>query len=454
MGRILVVDDEKSMRDFLSILLAKEGHSAETAENGVKAVKMLKEDIFDVVITDVKMPRMGGMEVLRAVNEYSPDTMVIMITAYATAETAVEAMKDGAYDYIMKPFKVDEIKLVVRNAVEKRRLREENALLRREVEAGKGMENFIGRSDAMRKVFGLISKVADKNSTVLITGESGTGKELAARALHNLGARKDKPFVYIHCGALPEQLLESELFGHMKGSFTGAVENKEGLFEVAEGGTVFLDEISETTQAFQVKLLHVLQEREFRRVGGTSDIRVDVRVVAATNKDLAGEIKAGNFREDLFYRLNVIPLRMPALRERADDIPLLVEHFLAKCGKAGGRVRVSKDALERLASYHWKGNVRELENVIERACALTDDGDITADCLPAELGRGGLCEGAGPVRLPAEGIDLDAVLDRMEKEYLIQALDISGGSKTEAARLLSLTFPSFRHKLKKHGIDR
>lgn len=454
MARILVVDDEKSMRDFLSIMLVKEGYEAVTAENGVRAVKLLKEDIFDVVITDVKMPRMGGLEVLRAAGEYSPGTLVVMITAYATAETAVEAMKEGAYDYIMKPFKIDEIKLVVKNAVEKRRLREENALLRREVEVEKGLENFIGRSPAMRKVFDLISKVADKNSTVLITGESGTGKELAARALHNLSSRKDKPFVYIHCGALPEHLLESELFGHMKGAFTGSVENKEGLFEVAEGGTVFLDEISETTQAFQVKLLHVLQDREFRRVGGTTDIKVDVRVVAATNRDLGDEIRNGNFREDLFYRLNVIPLRMPALRERTEDIPLLVEHFLAKYGKPGCKARVSREAMDVLMAYNWKGNVRELENIIERACALTDHGEISADSLPVELAREDACPVAAGPAILAGGMDLEAVLDEAEKTYLLKALEMTGGAKTEAARLLALTFPSFRHKLKKHGIDR
>ena len=453
MGRILIVDDEKGMRELLSIMLKKQGHEPVTAENGLKALKLIKEDIFDLVVTDVKMPKAGGLEVLKAVKETSPDTVVIMITAFATAETAVEAMKEGAYDYITKPFKVDEINLIFRNALEKRKLVAENVLLRREVEAGKGFGNFIGRSDAIKKVFDLISKVADKTSTVLITGESGTGKELAARALHNMGSRKERPFVYIHCGALPEQLLESELFGHMKGSFTGAVENKEGLFEVAEGGTVFLDEISETTQTFQVKLLHVMQEREFKRVGGTTDIKVDVRIIAATNRDLAEEIRTGNFREDLFYRLNVIPLTMPPLRERKDDIPLLVDHFLAKFKKAGGAEKVSEDALGLLMEYPWPGNVRELENIIERAGALSEGGIITPEHLPPEMYPGGRQASVAAEYLSDEGIDLEGRLDGIEKEYLQKALEKTGGVKTEAASLLGLSFRSFRHRLSKFGIE-
>ncbi len=329
----------------------------------------------------------------------------------------------------------------------------ENVLLRREVEAEKGFENFVGRSPVMIKVFDLISKVADKRSTVLITGESGTGKELAARAIHNLGGRRDRPFVYIHCGALPEQLLESELFGHVKGSFTGAVDNKQGLFEVAEGGTVFLDEISETTPAFQVKLLHVLQEREFKRVGGTTDIKVDVRVVAATNRDLQKEIEAGNFREDLYYRLNVIPLTMPPLRDRKDDIPLLVDYFLGKFKRAGVADKMSSEAMNLLMGYSWPGNVRELANIIERACALSEGGLITSEHLPAEMS--GRCK---EMRLsmgdiPGEGMDLERLLDDMEKDYLLKALSRTGGAKMEAARLLGLSFPSFRHRLKKYGIE-
>lgn len=453
MGRILIVDDEKSMRELLTIMLRKDGHETVMAEDGLKAVNLIKEDIFDLVITDVKMPRMDGVDVLKAVKDASPETIVIMITAYATAETAVEAMKEGAYDYILKPFKVDEIKLVIRNALEKKMLRVENTLLKREIEADKGFENFVGRSPAMEKVFDLITRVAEKNSTVLITGESGTGKELAARAIHNKSPRKDKPFVYIHCGALPEQLLESELFGHMKGSFTGAFENKEGLFEVAQEGTVFLDEISETTPAFQVKLLHVIQEREFKRVGGTVDIKVNVRIVAATNRDLDEEIRKGNFREDLYYRLNVIPVMLPPLRERREDIPLLVEHFLDGHRKDGGPSRVSPDAMSRLMAYEWKGNVRELENIIERACALADGPVITAEQLPPEIIRGDRRACPVPDEVPDHGLDLEATLDGLEKGYLLKALEKAGGSKTEAAKLLGLTFPSLRHRLKKFGLD-
>jgi two-component system response regulator PilR (NtrC family) len=305
----------------------------------------------------------------------------------------------------------------------------------------------------MLKVFDLITRVAEKSSTVLITGESGTGKELAARAIHNKSPRKDKPFVYIHCGALPEQLLESELFGHVKGSFTGAVDNKQGLFEVAEGGTVFLDEISETTPSFQVKLLHVIQEREFKRVGGTVDIKVDVRIVAATNRDLDEEIKKGNFREDLYYRLNVIPVRLPPLRERRDDIPLLVEHFLEGHRKEGGPSRVSPEAMSRLMAHEWKGNVRELQNIIERACALTDGQEITLEHLPPEVIRTGGRTCPVPDEVPESGLDLESTLDGLEKDYLLKALEKTGGSKTEAARLLGLTFPSFRHRLKKLGLE-
>jgi len=452
MGRILVVDDEKSMRELLSIMLGKEGHEVVTADSGQKAVRFLNQDIFDLVITDVKMPKMGGVEVLKTVKGASPETVVIMITAYATAETAVEAMKEGAYDYIMKPFKVDEIKHIVRNALEKRRLEVENLLLRREITAGRGIDNFIGESPAMRAVFDLIARVADNDSTVLISGESGTGKELAARALHKLSGRSDKPFVYIHCGALPEQLLESELFGHMKGSFTGAVENKEGLFEVAQGGTVFLDEISETSPAFQVKMLHVLQDREFKRVGGTTDIKVDVRIIAATNKDLKEEVAKGSFREDLYYRLNVIPLAMPRLAERREDIPFLARHFLSKYARKGRPGDLSGGALDILSGYGWPGNVRELENVVERACALCDTDIIDPEHLPAELSTGSVSL-ATTAALSDKGVDLEDMLDGIEKKMLREALERSGGGKMEAARLLGLSFPAFRHRLKKYGIE-
>jgi two-component system response regulator PilR (NtrC family) len=328
MSRILVVDDEQSMRDFLSIMLKKEGYDVVAAENGSGALKAIQAEIFDLVITDVKMSGVDGIEVLRTIKEVSPETVVIMITAFATAETAVEAMKLGAYDYITKPFKVDEIKLVIWKAIEKRHLRKENILLRREIESRVGFANFIGTSAPMQSVFSLIRQVADTKSTVLITGDSGTGKELVAKAIHFNSSRKGGPFVTVNCGALPETLLESELFGYMKGAFTGATSNKQGLFEAAAGGTIFLDEISATTPALQIKLLRVLQEREFMRVGGTVDIKMDARVIAASNRDLLSEISKGTFREDLYYRLNVIPIHLPSLRDRREDIPLLVEFFL------------------------------------------------------------------------------------------------------------------------------
>lgn len=454
MGRILIVDDEKGMREMLSIMLNKDGHQTVMADGGQKAIKLVNQDIFDLVITDVRMPKVGGVEVLKAVKEVSPDTVVIMITAFATAETAVEAMKEGAYDYIMKPFNVDEIRHVVRNALEKRRLKEENILLRRELESGRAGKNFIGFSEPMKNVFDLIARVADKDSTVLISGESGTGKELAARAVHNLSHRRDKPFVYIHCGALPEQLLESELFGHMKGSFTGAVESKEGLFEVAEGGTVFLDEITETSQALQVKLLHVIQDREFKRVGGTVDIKVDVRILAASNRDLISEVKSGAFREDLYYRLNVIPITMPPLRDRKQDIPYLAEHFLTKYRRNGRPDRLSEDAMNALTAYGWRGNVRELENIIERSCALCDGDVVGIEHLPAELkADAGAPDCNHAVELTDAGIDLEGILDGIEKGYLLKALEKTGGAKMEAARILGLSFPSFRHRLKKLGIE-
>ncbi len=453
--RILIADDEQSMREFLDILLRKEGYAVTLAKGGREALDALDREIFDLVITDVRMPHVGGMEVLKRAKEVSPETPVLMITAYSSTEAAVTAMKEGAFDYLAKPFKVDEIKLVIRNALERRQLQEENLLLRREIESRFGFENFLGKSEAMQKVFVLIRKIADTRSTVLITGESGTGKELAARAIHAQSARREKPFVTVNCGALPETLLESELFGHMKGSFTGAIANKEGLFETADGGTVFLDEISATTPALQVKLLRVLQEREFKRVGGTQEIRVDVRVLAASNKDLIEEVRRGAFREDLFYRLNVIPLHLPPLRERREDIPLLAQHFLTRYAAEHrkGNVRFSKDALEQLLDVPWRGNVRELENAIERAVALAEGEVVTQDLL-AQLSAVGAQPSAmsGEAEIPPEGVDLEALIAENEKALILKALERSRGSKTEAAKLLGLTFRSLRHRVKKYGL--
>jgi len=382
MNKILIVDDEQSMRDFLAIMLKKEGHEVVTAENGTEALKAVQAEIFDLVITDVKMPGLDGIGVLKLIKEISADTIVIMITAFATAETAVEAMKLGAYDYITKPFKIDEIKLIIQKAIEKRHLRKENILLRREIKSRAAFDNFIGKSESMQKIFSLIMQVADTSSTVLITGESGTGKELVAKAIHFNSSRKDKPFVTVNCGALPETLLESELFGHMKGSFSGAFTSKQGLFEVANEGTIFLDQISATTSALQIKLLRVLQDREFMRVGGTTTLKVDVRVIAASNKDLLEEVSKSAFREDLYYRLNVLPIVIPPLRDRRDDIPLLVDFFLGKECQGRERKKITPKALKCLMSHRWPGNVRELENTVELLQILVPGNTILPEHIP------------------------------------------------------------------------
>jgi two-component system response regulator PilR (NtrC family) len=449
-NKILIVDDELSMRELLSIMLRKEGYEVVTAENGELAIKALQSDIFDLVITDLKMPHMDGMTLLKLVKESSPDTIVIIITAFGTTEGAEKARNLGAYDYIGKPFNNDEIKLVIHNALEKRHLRKENILLKREIESRAGFENFIGKSEPMQRIFSLIRQVADTKSTVLITGESGTGKELVARALHAHTSRKNHPFVTVNCGALPETLLESELFGYMKGAFTGAVANKQGLFEAANNGTIFLDEISTMTPALQIKLLRVLQDREFKRVGGTSDIKVDVRVIAATNRELLAEVGKGLFREDLYYRLNVIPINLPPLRERREDIPHLVEHFLQKNAAGKPRKKASPEAMKLFLNYRWPGNVRELENTIERLAILTAGDTIETEHLSEMLQNTSSCPELIPQEIPETGIDLECLLQNAEKTLLYKALNRAGGVKTDAAKLLGLSFRSFRHRLQKY----
>ena len=450
MHKILIVDDEQGMRELLSMMLRKEGYDVVTASNGDVALTAIQREIFDLVITDIKMPKLDGISLLRACKELAPDTIVIVITAFGTAETAVDAMKLGAYDYITKPFKNDEIRLVVQKALEKQVLRKENILLRREIESRAGFDNFIGKSDAMQRIFAVIRQVADTRSTILITGESGTGKELVARAIHSSCSRKHSPFVTVNCSALPETLLESELFGYMKGAFTGAVSNKQGLFEVANGGTIFLDEISATTPALQTKLLRVLQEREFKRVGGTTDIKIDVRVIAASNRDLVQLIANGTFREDFYYRLNVIPIHLPPLRERKDDIPLLINYFLKKNAAGREPKAVSPAAMSRLASYRWPGNVRELENTIERIGVLAPGDTILQEHVPDSIATVSPCPDLMPMDIPDSGIDLECLLQSAEKTLLYRALEKSRGVKTEAAKLLGLTFRSFRHRLQKY----
>ncbi|MBE0427264.1 MAG: sigma-54-dependent Fis family transcriptional regulator [Nitrospirae bacterium] len=450
--KILVVEDEKSMREVLKILLEGENYEVTTASDGFVGLSYIDKDIFDLVITDMKMPKADGFEVLKKIKEVSPDTIVIMITAFGTTETAVEAMKLGAYDYINKPFNIDEIRLIVKKAIEKKRLREEISILRQKVETTYAIENIIGQSPKMQELFRLIPRIARSNSNVLIIGESGSGKELFANAMHNLSDRKNKNFVTINCAAFPEGLLESELFGHMKGAFTGAMYNKQGLFEIADGGSLFLDEIGEMPINLQVKLLRVLENGTFRRVGGTNDIKVDVRIISATNKDLKEEIEAGRFREDLYYRLNVVPINIPPLRDRKEDIPLLVDHFLKKL--SGTPRKFTPGAVKILIEYQWKGNVRELENVIERVVLLTDKEEITPEELPPEIKRYHIEKGEAKQmpELTEGGIDIEKLIENIEKKYLLKALEKTGGMKMEAAKLLNLSFRSFRHRLQKYEI--
>lgn len=460
MEKILIVDDEPSMRDLLSILLNRAGYLVTTVEDGEDAIVQIGKEIFDLVITDLKMPKVGGLEVLKAVKKASPDTVVLVVTAFASTDTAVEAMKCGAYDYITKPFQIDEVQLIIRNALERRRLSTENMLLKREMANQSSFAQIIGNSDAMQKVFDLVRKVADATSNVLICGESGTGKELVARAIHYNSARSPMPFVTVNCSAVPETLLESELFGHMRGAFTGAISNKAGLFEVANGGTIFLDEIGDTTPATQVKLLRVIQEREFRRVGGTKDVKVDVRVIAATNRDLVKAVAEGEFREDLYYRLDVIPIHLPPLRMRPGDIPILARHFLEQFSKAGGKPAaiLTQEAIRVLVDHEWRGNVRELENLVERVVAIGTGPQITEEDLRAWLHRPtataiGNGNGNGvPHELPPDGLDLEDLISRIEKDLLLKALERSRWVKKKAARLLGLNSRSFRYRLEKYAI--
>jgi len=451
-GRILIVEDEKSMRELLRMLLEGEGYDVISASDGLDGSSYIERDIFDLLITDIKMPGLDGFELLKKIKEISPETLVIMVTAFGTTESAIEAMKRGAYDYINKPFNIDELRIIVRKALEKKRLSEEISLLRQKVETTYALENIIGQSPKMQEMFRLIPKIAQSNSNVLVTGESGSGKELVATALHNLSPRKNRNFVAINCAAFPEGLLESEIFGYMKGAFTGAMVNKQGLFEIADNGSMFLDEIGEMPVNLQVKLLRVLEHGTFRRLGGTTDITVDVRVVSATNKDLKEEIKGGRFREDLFYRLNVFPIHIPPLRERKEDIPLLIAHFLEKASKIPKRV--SPDAMRVLIDCPWKGNVRELENIIERVALLVDKQEITLSDLPPEITAiaGIAGETGDPLEFSGNGVNLDSIIEEIEKKYILKALQRTNGVKTEAAKLLNLTFRSFRHRLHKYGL--
>ena len=452
--RILVADDERSIRELLAIVLRRDGYEVILAENGRTALNVLEQEPVDLLISDIKMPDMSGVEVLRAAKQVDQDILGIMITAFASTESAVEALRMGAYDYVSKPFDVDELKIIVRNALERRQLRQENLLLKRALQSSHQFSSIVGRSEAMLAVFKLIETVAPTNSTILVTGESGTGKELVARAIHFNSLRRDRPFVAVNCGALPEQLLESELFGHMRGSFTGASANKKGLVEVADRGTIFLDELGEMSPMMQVKLLRVLQERRFRRVGSTEELEANIRVIAATNQDLAKMVADGRFREDLYYRVNVIQVQLPPLRDRQEDIALLAAHFLEKFREQMGKnvANISQEAMVYLERYDWPGNIRELENVIERAVALESSAAVLPDSLPPHLRGLPSKNGQTATQLPDAGFDLEAHVESMERDYIAQALKRAGGKQSKAAELLGMSFRSFRYYVKKYNL--
>ncbi len=452
METILVVDDEKNYLVVLDALLTAEGYEVITVDNAKDALKHITDSDVDLVITDMKMPGMDGMELLKESKRINPDIPVIMMTAYGTIEMAVEAMKNRAYDYITKPFQNEELKLTIKKALENHRLIKENRYLSQALSQRYRFGNIIGKSEAMMRVFEMIDKVSRTRSTVLITGPSGTGKELIAKAIHYNSHRKNKPFISVNCGALVETLLESELFGHEKGAFTGAVSMKKGRFELADGGTLFLDEVGEMPSSTQVKLLRVLQEMEFERVGGTKTIKVDVRVISASNKNLKEEVEKGKFREDLYYRLNVININVPSLKERMEDLRPLVHYFLEKYGKEAGKenITLTPEAWKLLYSYPWPGNVRELENVIERAVVLNTTGSITPDDLPPELL--GKEESLDIVRFIPLDADLQKTLEMIEEKLIRRALAHSNNVQAQAARLLGITKSLMQHKIKKYNI--
>jgi DNA-binding NtrC family response regulator len=460
MANLLIVDDELSMRQFLTHLFQRDGHAVRVAENGRKAMDMLRQQPADIIISDVKMPDMGGIELLRAARELNPNVEVIMMTAFANEATAHEAFLLGAFDFVHKPFDNELLKEKVARAVDKiaraaeaQTLKDENEALIKGQRARGRLSNIIGQSDRMQSVFQMTETVAQVPSTVLLTGESGTGKELVARAIHDLSPRAQKPFVSVNCGAFTETLLESELFGYVKGSFTGANANRKGLFEAANQGTIFLDEIGEMSPAMQVKLLRVLQERKVRPVGAHEEIEVNTRVIAATNRDLAAMVKDGSFREDLYYRISVIPMELPPLRERKGDIVELAQYFIGKhCAQTGRDLSISPPAMRLLEAYSWPGNVRELEHTIERAVALEMTNTIQPERLPDQITKYSPTRVASAFDLPEQGLNLTAHLDQLEKTYLLEALRRTEGNQTNAAQLLQMSVRSLRHLLDKHGV--
>jgi len=461
MAHLLVVDDERSICELLEISFRKEGHKVEVASSGEAAKRQIASRLFDIVISDICMPDMDGVDLLRYCKEVSPATVFILITGVPTIDTAIDAVNFGADRYVIKGDRLlDELRPAVRKVAENLALKTEAGYLRRELRRVTGLDHMIGTSPRMREIFELIVNIAPQPSRVLITGESGTGKELVARAIHENSARSKAPFITINCGAFPETLLESELFGYVKGAFTGANENRRGLFHAAHGGTLFMDEIGNMSVTMQVKLYRVLQEGKIRPVGSTEETDVDVRVIAATNKDLEKEIAEGRFREDLFYRLSVIPIHLPPLRERRDDIPLLVREFLGRIAKTMGKKvdGIEPEAMRLLEVYDWPGNVRELENTIERALALESGNRISAESLPDRIRTHSQHSIAPPSHngngavLPEQGLNLEEHIEQLERSYLLAALERSGGVRTQAANILGMTYRSFRHYAKKYGV--
>jgi two-component system response regulator PilR (NtrC family) len=457
---ILIVDDELSMRELLELLLKREGYRVALAENGRKAIEKIKKAHFDLLLCDIRLGDITGLEVLREVKKKDPDTVVIMISAYASAETAVEAMNDGAYDYVPKPFDKNELKQTIANALDLKTIESEKKILDNELQKTLHFGEIVGNSPGMMRIYKMIDQVARTSTNILITGESGTGKELIARAIHRQSDRRDKCFVAINCGGIPETLMESELFGYKKGAFTGATSDKNGLFKEADGGTIFLDEIGELSTPIQVKLLRAVQEKVFKPVGGNEDITVDMRIISATNKKLEDEVIEGRFREDLFYRLNVIEVKMPPLRERKADLRALAQHFLEKYSKASGKgiQKISAYAIDLLNKYDFPGNVRELENLIERSVALSTTNILLPDSLALSIHKRRWIEGVKGKRFDLNevadgGVDLDQTLAEIERAYLTKALECTGNNKQKAAELLNISFRSIRYRIDKLSIE-
>ncbi len=466
MLKALVIDDDLIIREMLQTFLKNEGFDAFLASDGKEAISIIKKEEFDIILTDLVMPNIGGIELLKEASSLNLKTPFIVMTAFGTIQTAVEAMRYGAFDYITKPFNLSELSIVIKRAVNISKIQIENVMLKKQLKKKYAFEGLIGDSPKMQLVYEMIEKIADTDSTVLITGESGTGKELIASTIHYNSSRLNKPFVPLNCAAIPRELLESELFGHEKGAFTGAIHTRIGRFELAHGGTFFLDEIGELEPSLQVKLLRVLQQREFERVGGLKTIKVDVRIIAATNKNLEASVKEGKFREDLFYRLNVIPIHLPPLREKVEDIPLLLEHFIKHfCNKRNRQpISFTQDAMKCLFRYDWKGNVRELENLVERLSILVSSNIITISDLPEKFHlhtKTDDYEHQIPITNNTEidkkvfekGCDLNKIINNMERTLIINALTKAGGVKSRAASLLGLNRTTLIEKMKKMGID-